>query len=436
MSHPIQVGDTNQIAYFRAYDTDGTPKVDLTSATAGLTLSVFRVGATPVSIASLSDKAADDTTHSDGAIRPVQGNLYSVDLPDAAVATQVPSITVKGTYTGGVIDSQPHPITGYDATAVAVGANTTTPDNASIAAILVDTGTTIPAQITSAFTEIKGATWSTSDTLENIRDEQVVIDTNLDSLITTVGTAGAGLTDLGGMSTGMKAEVNIEADTALTDYDPPTRTELTSDINSILTQGNSAWVTATGFLAQADIRTAIGMASANLDTQLGNIPLLTEMTSAFTEIKGATWSSSTDTLEKIRNATTGGGNTYYNAPILSSQVERTVLNVVVVYEGETAPITITGIKDSSGNPIDLSGYTDLNLVITKKDGKVLQSVAHASITVGGTDSNEVTFTPLAAVSTKGEGGIDLMWSLRDASTGDKVIVSGTMRITKTATVDP
>lgn len=43
---------------------------------------------------------------------------------------------------------------------------------------------------------------------------------------TQVGTAGAGLTDLGGMSTGMKAEVNAEADTALTDYDAPTKSEL------------------------------------------------------------------------------------------------------------------------------------------------------------------------------------------------------------------
>jgi len=43
---------------------------------------------------------------------------------------------------------------------------------------------------------------------------------------TEIGTAGAGLTDLGGMSTGMKAEVNVEADTALTDYDGPTNAEM------------------------------------------------------------------------------------------------------------------------------------------------------------------------------------------------------------------
>ena len=123
MTHAIKAGLTDQIAYFRAYDTDGTAKVNLTSATTGLTLSVFRVGASAVSISSLSDKAADNTAHADGAIRQVQGNLYTVDLPDAAVASQVPSICVKGTYTGGVIEGVPHPIVGYDGTAARVGAS-------------------------------------------------------------------------------------------------------------------------------------------------------------------------------------------------------------------------------------------------------------------------------------------------------------------------
>ena len=86
---------------------------------------------------------------------------------------------------------------------------------------------------------------------ETLDDNQVGVDT----LVTQVGTAGAGLTDLGGMSTGMKAEVNVEADTALTDYDGPTDTE---------------------------------------------------MVAAFTEIKGATWSG-TDTLEGIYDAS--GGST-------------------------------------------------------------------------------------------------------------------------------
>ena len=127
MSHALRVGVADQIGYFRAYNTDGSAKTDLTSSTTGLTLSVFRIGASAVSIASLSAKAADNTAHADGAIRAVSGNLYTVDLPDAACATQVPSISVKGSYTGGVIEGPEHPLVGYNPASVAVGANTTTP---------------------------------------------------------------------------------------------------------------------------------------------------------------------------------------------------------------------------------------------------------------------------------------------------------------------
>lgn len=73
-------------------------------------------------------------------------------------------------------------------------------------------------EMASAFTEIKGATWSSlTDTLEHIRNKQTDIETDTQDLQTQVGTAGAGLTDLGGMSTTMTAQVNAEADTAITD---------------------------------------------------------------------------------------------------------------------------------------------------------------------------------------------------------------------------
>lgn len=42
-----------------------------------------------------------------------------------------------------------------------------------------------------------------------------------------------------GLAVTARAQVNTEADTALTDYDPPTRTELTSDTNSIITEVNA-----------------------------------------------------------------------------------------------------------------------------------------------------------------------------------------------------
>lgn len=57
----------------------------------------------------------------------------------------------------------------------------------------------------------------------------IIIDDSVDQTgdsYARIGAAGASLTDLGGMSTAMKAEVNAEADTALTDYDGPTNTEM------------------------------------------------------------------------------------------------------------------------------------------------------------------------------------------------------------------
>jgi hypothetical protein len=52
---------------------------------------------------------------------------------------------------------------------------------------------------------------NTTDSLQAIRDKQTDIETDTQDIQTQVGTAGAGLTDLGGMSTAMKAEVNAEA---------------------------------------------------------------------------------------------------------------------------------------------------------------------------------------------------------------------------------
>lgn len=99
----------------------------------------------------------------------------------------------------------------------------------------------------------KGATadWSTfdntQDSLENLRDIQSsilgdtgslvagqgtilsavsAVETDTQDIQVQIGTAGAGLTDLGGMSTGMKAEVEQEVTDALNAYDPPTSAEM------------------------------------------------------------------------------------------------------------------------------------------------------------------------------------------------------------------
>ena len=82
------------------------------------------------------------------------------------------------------------------------------------------------AEMASAFTEIKGATWSSAtDTLEHIRDKQSDIETDTQDLQTQIGTDGAGLTNIP-WNSAWDAEVQSECTDALNAYDPPTATEM------------------------------------------------------------------------------------------------------------------------------------------------------------------------------------------------------------------
>jgi len=61
-----------------------------------------------------------------------------------------------------------------------------------------------------------GSTFATAtDSLEQLQADHVTLQSDTDDLQTQIGTAGAGLSDLGGMSTGMKAEVQTEVDSSV-----------------------------------------------------------------------------------------------------------------------------------------------------------------------------------------------------------------------------
>jgi hypothetical protein len=119
---------------------------------------------------------------------------------NAGAVANVDLVATLTTYTGNTVQTG-------DSYALANGANGFVAIKADTAAILVDTGTDIPATLVTIAGYI--------DT--EVASILAAVDTELAALITTVGVAGAGLTDLGGMSTTMKAQVNTEADTALSD---------------------------------------------------------------------------------------------------------------------------------------------------------------------------------------------------------------------------
>lgn len=110
-------------------------------------------------------------------------------------------------------------------------------------------------------------------------------------LATALGTADdAVLAAIAALNNLSSAQAQTAATAALNAYDPPTRAELTSDTNSVLTAvgdvpTNAELATALGTaddavlaaiaalnnLSAAGVRAAVGLASANLDTQLATI---------------------------------------------------------------------------------------------------------------------------------------------------------------------
>ena len=107
-------------------------------------------------------------------------------------------------------------------------------------------------------------------------------------------------------------------------------------------------------LARIDVATSTRLASASytapdnasvaaIKAKTDNLPSdpadASEITAAFTEIKGATWSSSTDTLEKIRDAASGGTSIMVT-PVVAQVPVRVRDTDIETYIGDLSTIRI------------------------------------------------------------------------------------------------
>lgn len=150
----------------------------------------------------------------------------------------------------------------------------------------------VEAEATAALVAYDPPTKAEMDTFEtNITGEVNSVETTVDAvkitvdnIETQVGVAGAGLTDLGGMSATMKAQVEQEATDALVAYDPPTKAEMdtfetniTTEVNSVETAVDAVQITAN------NIETQVGVAGAGL-TDLGGMSATMEA-----EVGDAVW---------------------------------------------------------------------------------------------------------------------------------------------------
>jgi len=153
------------------------------------------------------------------------------------------------------------------------------------------------------------------------------------------------------------------------------------------------------------------------------------MSAELTEIKGATWSSSTDTLEAIRDASGGGGTTII--PAASFAPARTDTTNLIAYVGETIDQLLTVYEADGTTPLDLSGKT-LTVVFEDMETGDTGVVASASVTVSGDNNNIVTFAYPAAVTD--EIG-QFRYALRDEAAPKTVYSQGLLLVKAAANKD-
>lgn len=165
------------------------------------------------------------------------------------------------------------------------------------------------------------------------------IDGVVDSILVDtaeIGAAGAGLTAVP-WNASWDAEVQSECADALTAYDPPTKTEMDSGFAAL------------NDIDAAGVRAAVGMASANLDTQLGALPTAAENADAVWEEAIADHSGTSGSTAESLAAAGGSGDPW-------------VTSLPGSYTGTQAGKILADILTDTGTTIpgqldDMSGAT-------------------------------------------------------------------------------
>ena len=229
---------------------DGTPETGVVFNTSGIDLNYRRDGAVVVSIteADLTTPALTDA-HEDGGFLEIANGRYRLDVPDAAFATGVSQVTIGGTVTGMVVLPVTIQLVDFDPDdAVRLGL-TSLPNAAADAAgglVISDAGgldVDVKLANTNEVTIARMAAltdWIDGGRLDLLLDaipttamrgtDSAATATSLTTLTTTVGAAGAGLTEAGGTGDHLTAmpwnaawdaevesEVNDAIDTAISE---------------------------------------------------------------------------------------------------------------------------------------------------------------------------------------------------------------------------
>ncbi len=117
-------------------------------------------------------------------------------------------------------------------------------------------------------------------------------------------------------------------------------------------------------------------------------------------------------------------------PVVVQVPVRVVGTNIETFIGDLSDITV-GVF-SGEDPVDLSGFGDLEVCVQAKDGTDLDLVDMADITITGDDNNYVSWTPNADSVDEVRRG---KWSLRKLS-NKQVIAYGAWIVVDAALGDP
>lgn len=322
MSNIVKKGAVDVSRYVMLVDSaDGAPETAY--AITSLDLQYTRQRSTPATKVDATALSATNSAHADNRAIEIDAasspGLYRVDWPDAAFATGADKVLLVVSATGlhpaveeiQLVDYDPEDGIRLGLTALP----NAVADAAGGLSISDAGGLDLDAKLANTNEVTAARMGALTDWIDGGR-----LDLLLGAIPTTAmrGTNNAAL----------EANVQSHAAAALTAYDPPTNTEMTSafteikgatwssatdTLEALRDRGDAAWITAAGFstLDQAGVRAAVGLAAANLDTQLADVPTVAEF-NARTLLASAYFDPAVDVVANVTlvgTLTTYTGNT-------------------------------------------------------------------------------------------------------------------------------
>jgi hypothetical protein len=402
----IQVGSVDNTLIATAYNTDGSIKADLAHNTTGISIFVQRIGEANGSALTLSAKATPATAHADGAFLNLGGGDISVDFPDAPFATYKGRARIYGTFDGGTIIGEWFDVVGFDASVVAVGANTTTPPT--------------PNQIMAGLVTGSQPAGSLARFVRDIKQADVLFEGTIITATSNTATLnGDATTVCVGQAITIGEEGDIERQTRwVVAFDPATKV-VTLD---------SPWCVVPPDGSDYQIKVLRrSLTQAAVDAIL----TIDEKIDDLTELDDGDLRFTAKALEQGPSGGGGEGAVVNVLPAIGISADRSPGVTLKAFVGETITQSITLYQTNGVTPIVLTGKT-LVIVFETRQGQDVATVPNSGITVGGDDDNVVTFNyPSAATSQERV----LKFALRDAGSPNTVYLQGLLSVQRAPKVD-